>query len=368
MAKEVIIASGGCGQLFKNTSNPEVTTGDGIAAAYRAGAKVMDLEFVQFHPTTFYNPGGESFLISESLRGEGALLKNINGKRFMPSYHNQAELASRDIVARAINEEIAKTNSDYVYLDLRHLNSDYIRNRFPTIYQFLSDKSIDLTEELIPVIPAAHYTMGGIVTDLNGCSSLDSLYVCGEAACTAVHGANRLASNSLLEGLVYAHRIFLELERKKNEKTNKKVTDPNEDVLTESLEYCLALNSEKKLKKFRQEIVEEAQKIKKELQYRMTQNVGIIREERNLKFLLEWLKEKLVYLNNYLLKDKVSQYTLELKNSLQIAELIVRASLLRKESRGAHYRKDYPNLKESLNYTHQIFSSYDSEVKMNVIK
>lgn len=215
LADAVIIAAGGCGQLYRNTSNPKVTTGDGIAAAYRAGAEIMDMEFMQFHPTILYNPEGSRFLISESVRGEGGLLLNAEGERFMERYHELAELAPRDIVSRAITAEIKNSSAPCVYLDMRHQDKNYLKERFPTIYQELVEEGFAMESDLIPVIPAAHYLMGGIKTDLNGLSSLKGLYCCGEAACTGAHGANRLASNSLLEALVFAKRICEYLKEKK---------------------------------------------------------------------------------------------------------------------------------------------------------
>lgn len=367
-ASAVIIASGGCGQLYQNTSNPEVTTGDGIAAAYRAGAEITDLEFIQFHPTTLYEPSGDSFLISESVRGEGALLKNLSGERFMPAYHSLAELAPRDVVARAIKEEIAKTEAEFVYLDLRHLDSNFIRKRFPTIYGYLYNKGIDMTEDLVPVIPAAHYTMGGILTDLNGCSSLNSLYVCGEAACSAVHGANRLASNSLLEALVFANRIYNNLKVNFNKKDSKEKFKSASSVQKEDLLHSSVLDSENNFKKYKKKASGEVETIKRKLQQKMTESVGIIRREDDLNYLLEWLQDKGKYLKENLLKDQINLQTLELENILTAAEIIVKAAIYRKESRGAHYRSDYPELKEEWNYRHLLFSRNDSEVKMNVIK
>ncbi|RYD02836.1 hypothetical protein N752_22745 [Desulforamulus aquiferis] len=203
----VVLATGGSGRLYNYTTNPEVATADGIALAYRAGAEVMDMEFIQFHPTSLVLPGAPRFLISEAVRGEGALLRNARGERFMPQYHGMAELAPRDIVSRAILSEMAKTGADSVFLDVTHIAPDKIRERFPTITTTCSKYGLDITKELIPVAPAAHYMMGGVKTDLWGETSISRLFSCGEASCLAVHGANRLASNSLLDGLVFGGRI-----------------------------------------------------------------------------------------------------------------------------------------------------------------
>ena len=207
-AGSVLLATGGLGQVYSNTTNPAVATGDGVAMAHRAGAEISDMEFVQFHPTALYLKGAPRFLLSEALRGEGAYLRNIELKRFMPKYHEMGELAPRDVVARAIAHELELQNRPdaAVYLDLTHLDAERVRKRFPTIYATCMQYNIDIATELVPIRPAAHYAMGGVRTDLDGRTSLPGLYAAGEVACTGVHGANRLASNSLLEGLVYGAR------------------------------------------------------------------------------------------------------------------------------------------------------------------
>src|SRR6516165_9684333 len=207
-ATSVLLATGGLGQVYSDTTNPQVATGDGVAMAYRAGAAISDMEFVQFHPTALYLKGAPRFLLSEALRGEGAYLRNADLVRFMPKYHDLAELAPRDVVARAIAHEleVAKSPTAAVYLDLTHLNAEKVRKRFPNIYATCMQYNIDIAEELVPIRPAAHYAMGGVRTDLDGRTSVPGLYAAGEVACTGVHGANRLASNSLLEGLVYGAR------------------------------------------------------------------------------------------------------------------------------------------------------------------
>ena len=206
-AKQTILASGGCGQVYRETTNPEISTGDGIAMAYRAGIKLQDLEFVQFHPTTLYVAGAERVLISETVRGEGGVLRNKFGERFMPNYHPSAELAPRDIVSRSVIQEIRKTDYTHVYLDVRHIPKEKLSKRFPKIKKLCKSFGIDITKDLIPVHPSAHYMIGGIKVDHNGRTSMDNLYACGEVSCTGLHGANRLGSNSLLEGLVFGHRV-----------------------------------------------------------------------------------------------------------------------------------------------------------------
>ena len=205
-AKQTIIASGGCGQIYRETTNPEISTGDGIAMAYRAGVKLQDLEFIQFHPTTLYVAGAARFLISETVRGEGGILRNKYGEKFISKYHPSAEMAPRDIVSRSIVQEIRKTDYTHVYLDVRHIPREKLCRRFPKIKKLCASFGIDITKQLIPVHPSAHYMIGGIRVDQNGRTNIENLYACGEVSCTGLHGANRLGSNSLLEGLVYGYR------------------------------------------------------------------------------------------------------------------------------------------------------------------
>ncbi|RQD76779.1 MAG: L-aspartate oxidase [Halanaerobium sp. MSAO_Bac5] len=362
LAEAVIIAAGGCGQLYKNTSNPQVTTGDGIAAAYKAGAEIMDMEFMQFHPTILYNPEGSKFLLSESLRGEGAVLLNAEGERFMESYHDLAELAPRDIVSRAITAEIKKSSAPCVYLDLRQKDKKYLKKRFPTIYQELRKEGIQMEEDLIPVIPAAHYLMGGIKTDLNGLSSLKGLYCCGEAACTGAHGANRLASNSLLEALVFANRICQYLKAKNEEKTKSAAEES----------YDFALDFMKKRQKEYYPIddleAEALAKLKAELKTMMENLVGIERDKTGLLELKQWLKEKSLYLETELTKEIFSKKSWELKNLFQTAELITKSALIREESRGAHYRSDFPKSRKKWAKKHIIHSREEAEARIDVIK
>lgn len=362
LAEAVIIAAGGCGQLYKNTSNPQVTTGDGIAAAYRAGAEIMDMEFMQFHPTILYNPEGSKFLLSESLRGEGAVLLNAEGERFMESYHDLAELAPRDIVSRAITAEIKKSSASCVYLDLRQKDKKYLKKRFPTIYQELREEGIQMEEDLIPVIPAAHYLMGGIKTDLNGLSSLKGLYCCGEAACTGAHGANRLASNSLLEALVFANRICQYLKAKNGEKLKTAAEES----------YDFALEFMKKRQKEYYPIddleAEALAKLKAELKAMMENLAGIERDKSGLLELKQWLQEKSLYLEAELTKEIFSKKSWELKNLFQTAELITKSALIREESRGAHYRSDFPKSRKKWAKKHIIQSREEEEARIDVIK
>ena len=345
----IVMASGGCGQIYAHTSNPEVTTGDGVAAAYRAGADIEDMEFVQFHPTLFYNPGQPPFLISETVRGEGGILLNSDGHRFMPEYHELAELAPRDIVSRAILREIQKGSEPCVYLDVTDLESEYIKERFPSIYGTLSQEGLDMTEEQIPVAPAAHYMMGGIKADINGCTSIENFYVCGEAACTGVHGANRLASNSLLEGLVFGYRIYDYIKETGNYSHSGSFT--SETILPRVGEYGdTFLNTKQRRLKYRKLMMEKA---------------GIIRDEKKLKEMLSFIKQNLDDLSNI---KAVNQQFWEFKNMLTVGKLIVLAALKRIESRGGHYRSDYPESKPSWRKKHILFNIENPEGIFNVLE
>ncbi|MBM7556498.1 L-aspartate oxidase [Halanaerobacter jeridensis] len=316
-SRAVILATGGSGQLYSFTSNPEVATGDGIAMAYRAGAEVMDLEMMQFHPTVLNIEDADEFLISEAVRGEGAKLRTANGQRFMSEYHESAELAPRDIVARAIKQELVEQEEDYVYLDLTELGADFIKSRFPTIYQNCLALGIDISQDYIPVKPAAHYFMGGIKINIDAQTSVQRLYACGETACLAVHGANRLASNSLLEGLVYGHRAAEKIK----EEDYKLVTEFN-------------FNSAAKINKSDIDLTS----LKRKLQNLMMSSVGIIRKQNDLQTALREIEEKLQLLELRLTEVKAW----EVQNMLTVAYLIMKSTLLRTESRGAHYRINYP--------------------------
>jgi L-aspartate oxidase len=313
----VVCATGGYGQLYEYTTNPEVATGDGTCMAYRAGATLMDLEFVQFHPTVLYHPDNKSFLISEAVRGEGARLINAEGKRFMQEYHELMELAPRDVVARSIFKEMKKTNSSNVYLDITFKDSEYIKKRFPTIYSTCLKYGIDITKDYIPVAPAEHYSMGGIKTDAYGRTNIEGFFACGEADCNGIHGANRLASNSLLEGLVFGRRIGQEIANRRIDKTE-----------AVSVNY----KTDRKLLSIDRDA------IKKDIKRTMTEYVGIERNEQGLLTAREKIrnyKSQVENLKNESIKD------FEIQNMLTLSELVINSALERKESRGAHYRSDY---------------------------
>jgi L-aspartate oxidase len=324
-AKAVILATGGAGQLYSRTTNPLISTGDGMAIAYRAGAELQDMEFIQFHPTSFHAPDeAPQFLLSETLRGEGAVLKNIHGERFTHRYHTMAELAPRDEVSRAIVSEMVKTKTKHVYLDLTHLEKDFVRKRFPLIYSTCLQFNIDITKDLIPVSPAAHYIMGGVKTNLRGETTIKGLFAAGEVACTGVHGANRLASNSLLEGFVYGARAGKSaVEYIKNIKTKK--------IIQSGKRKSPAPGTF------------DSEKIKNSLKKLMWEKVGIIRCGESLNSAKEQLREW-----DFIIKaDFSGRQELELKNMLTLADLIVAAAILREGSIGSHYRSDFTSRGES---------------------
>lgn len=310
IAAHTVIASGGACRMFLNTTNPPVATGDGIAMAWRAGAAIADLEFVQFHPTALKFPGADYFLISEAVRGEGALLRNHQGERFMPHYHHQAELAPRDVVSRAMVEEMKKTGQTHLWLDISSVEN--FPRRFPTIYQRCCELGL-LPGSLLPVAPAAHYYIGGIVTDHYGRTEIPGLYACGEVSCTGVHGANRLASNSLLEALVYGRRIA--------------------DVICLSNSKAVAVQP---LLPPRLPIPNLA-KLTCRLREILWQRAGLTRSQDSLKQGLAELRE----LGDW--DHSLCRTSMELVNMLTLAPLTLKAALLREESRGGHYRADYPN-------------------------
>jgi len=339
LSRAVILATGGLGQLYKYTTNPEVTTGDGMAAAYRSGAELADLEFIQFHPTALYSEDNQRFLISESVRGEGGILYNLQGKRFMQEYHPLAELAPRDVVSRAIVKEMELTESKYVYLDMRHINK--VQKRFPTIYATCLKQGVDISRDLVPVSPAAHYAMGGIKTNLDGETNIQGLYACGEAACTGVHGANRLASNSLLEGIVFGQRIV----NKGPEIMQNDFWEPEK-----ALKYVYSIHINPRGE-------EPPLPIKKVLQEVMWERVGIIRSADSLQKARQDIQDLQDRLGR---GDSLVQYY-EVLNMLTLAELIVQASLWRKESRGGHFRSDYPARDDQNWLKHRVFSTRHKE-------
>ncbi len=320
IAKKVILATGGAGQLYQETTNPSVSTGDGLAAAYRAGTVLSNLEFFQFHPTALYLAGTPRFLISESVRGEGAILVNKRGKRFMQDYHQLAELAPRDIVSRAILSEMKKTKSNCVYLNLTSFTQEFIEKRFPNIKRVCSDYGLEIASDLIPVRPAAHYFMGGIKTDLNGRTNVKNLYACGETAETGVHGANRLASNSLLECLVFGYRAGVNAG-KNIEKKEVKVPRISFSGRWEKRKHFDLLD------------------LKMSLRVLMWRNVGIEREKTGL----EEATKKICFWQRYALRTLFTTVMgWEIQNMLITALLITESALKRQESRGAHFRLDFP--------------------------
>jgi len=326
LAPVTILATGGAASLFERTSNPPTATGDGIALAYRAGAEIADMEFMQFHPTALVSKNGWTFLISEAVRGEGAYLFNTAGKRFMPAVHEMAELAPRDVVASAIHQEMRQTGSEYVLLSAKHLPAALLKERFPNIYAACLERGFDMTRDLLPVAPAAHYTIGGVRTDLDGRTSVKGLLACGEVACTGVHGANRLASNSLLECLVFARRA---VEAARQDAT------PLPAIPTQ-WESLPPLESEPS--DF------------SPLAHLMTKAVGIVRSQSELACAQRQIEEFWgVYKNE----------SLQWRNRLQVARLITQAALLRTESRGAHRREDFPH--EDPNWKKHIVFQKDRE-------
>jgi len=319
------LASGGASAIFKRTTNPHTTTGDGIALAYEAECKIADMEFVQFHPTALYTEKDKSFLISEAVRGEGAQLLNLKGERFMPAIHELAELAPRDVVARSIFRQILQQDEPYVHLSLKHIDPERIKSRFPNIFEKCRQLGIDMTDK-IPVAPAAHYMVGGVRSDVNGRTNIENLYVCGELASTGIMGANRLASNSLLECLVFGYRA---VEDTREISTGKS----NNDIITD-------------LKpKFRKDPskAEMFQALKVKVSNLMNDNAGIIRNEKLLSEGLEILEKEKEALGN----EKDEYYTLLSYNLITVAELIIKPAIYRKESRGGHYREDYPHEENS---------------------
>ena len=322
LGRHVILATGGAGCLFRYTTNPQVATGDGVALAYQAGAQVVDLEFVQFHPTALRLPGAPPFLISEAVRGEGGMLRNVHGRRFMAEYAPEAELASRDVVARSIYQEMQRTDADHVLLDVTHLPSSRLSARFPTIYRFCLDHGLDITTTSIPVAPAAHYIMGGVRTNTWGQTSLPGLFACGEVACPGVHGANRLASNSLLETLVFGKRV---MQRSLDHTTSGQ--EPGlgpRDLLT-----TLPIRNSQS---------EGPAPSLTALQELMWEHAGIIRCREGLELaagvLAAWQR---------ILVPADDRATRELVHLILLGRLLVEAALLREESRGAHFRHDFPD-------------------------
>jgi L-aspartate oxidase len=326
-AKGTCLASGGAGRVSLHSTNPAIATGDGVAMAYRAGASTANMEFIQFHPTTLFHEKGESFLISEALRGHGAVLRNAAGEDFMPRYHPQGSLAPRDIVARAIDNEMKVSGLPCVYLDIRHKDARATIENFPQIYNKCLSFGIDITKDLIPVVPAAHYMCGGVLVDYNGNTDIENLYACGETACTGVHGANRLASNSLLEALVFSHRAAADAAARLSKCRAIKSGDIPEwdDKGTSDVEEWILLSHNMQ-----------------EIQSVMWDYVGIVRSGLRLNRALRRINLLEREIEDFYKRAKISPQLLELRNVVTTAKLIITSALKRKESRGLHYTTDYP--------------------------
>jgi L-aspartate oxidase len=328
-APVVMLSTGGAGQVYLYTTNPDIATGDGIAMAYRAGVEVRNMEFIQFHPTALYSLSGKRFLISEAVRGEGALLRNAEGEAFMTRYHPLADLAPRDIVARAIDAEMKRTGAPHVWLDITHRNAAFLRERFPQIYRFCAAEGIDIAKDKIPVVPAAHYTCGGVATTTAAETSLAGLYACGEVACTGLHGANRLASNSLLEAVVMAHRgaasvnAYLRQARKTAAPALVIPDWKDHHAGDEDERVVLAHNWD-------------------ELRRTLWDYVSIMRTTKRLERARTRIANLSREIQEYYWNFSVDPRLLELRNLVQVAELIVECALQRRESRGLHAIADYP--------------------------
>lgn len=338
LANITFLATGGCGQAYRTTTNPRIATGDGVAMVYRAKGRVENMEFIQFHPTALYRPGeSPSFLITEAVRGDGGILRNKQGEAFMERYDERKDLAPRDIVARAIDSEMKREGTEHVYLDCRHMDKEKFVHHFPNIYEKCLSIGIEVTQQMIPVAPAAHYSCGGVKTDEFGHTSIRNLYACGECASTGLHGANRLASNSLLEAMVFAHRSFLDtVITMESEKFN-----AAKATFKQIPEWKVSGTNEPK------EMILITQSLK-ELQQIMTDYVGIVRNDVRLQRALKRLDLLFDETEALYRSTKVSPQLCELRNLISVGYLIVKSADFRKESRGLHYNTDHPEKSELL--------------------
>ncbi|EEC7453400.1 L-aspartate oxidase [Escherichia coli] len=326
-AKAVVLATGGASKVYQYTTNPDISSGDGIAMAWRAGCRVANLEFNQFHPTALYHPQARNFLLTEALRGEGAYLKRPDGTRFMPDFDERGELAPRDIVARAIDHEMKRLGADCMFLDISHKPADFIRQHFPMIYEKLLGLGIDLTQEPVPIVPAAHYTCGGVIVDDHGRTDVEGLYAIGEVSYTGLHGANRMASNSLLECLVYGWSAAEDITRRMPDAHGVSTLPPWDESRVENPDERVVI-----------------QHNWHELRLFMWDYVGIVRTTKRLERALRRITMLQQEIDEYYAHFRVSNNLLELRNLVQVAELIVRCAMMRKESRGLHFTLDYPEL------------------------
>jgi L-aspartate oxidase len=335
LASVTVMASGGAGHIYSSTTNPVIATGDGMAMVYRAKGKLRNMEFIQFHPTALYHPGEyPAFLISEAVRGFGGVLRRKNGEEFMYEYDARGSLASRDIVARAIDAEMKKSGEDFVYLDITHRSKEDILTHFPNIYAKCLSIGIDMTRDYIPVTPAAHYMCGGIQVDAYGRSTINNLYACGETSSTGLHGANRLASNSLLEAPVFAHRIYLDaIQKFKDIVIPDNIPEWNDEGVTQSNEDILVTHN-----------LRETQKL-------MSDYVGIVRSDFRLDRAMRRLFLLYEETEEFYKANKVSVKLCELRNVIQVAFLVIKSAKARKESRGLHYTTDYPEHADTIQDT-----------------